>query len=114
MTLQALLESFTDYASKQSHVEPLLPMDEKVISFQFGNEGYSLKLSRQAIMLVEGIHGTDTIICRRKEDVESLVNGEVRLQLLLSWKGLEYTGAYRTMLLAESLFHICRPLRKGA
>ena len=114
MTLQALLQSFASYASAQQHLEPLLPLEEKVICFRFKEESCSLKMSCHEITLLEGIKGTDTITFWKEEDLHSLVSGLVRLQLLLRWKGTEYIGSYRTLLLAESLFHICKPLEKGA
>lgn len=114
MTLQALLQSFADYASTQHHLEPLLPVEEKFICFQFQEESCSLRLSRHKITLSEGLNGTDTIMFQKEEDLHHLVNGLVRLQQLLRRKGAEYRGSYRTLLLAESLFHICKPLKKGA
>ena len=114
MTLQALLRSFANYASTQQHLEPLLPLEEKVMCFRFKEESCALKMSRHEITLLEGIKGTDTITFWKEEDLHSLVSGLIRLQLLLRWKGTEYIGSYRTLLLAESLFHICKPLEKGA
>lgn len=114
MTLQELLQSFANYANTQQHLEPLLPLEEKVVCFRFREESCSLKMSRHEITLLEGLNETDTITFLKEEDVHSLVNGLVRLQQLLRWKGTEYMGSYRTLLLAESLFHICKPLEKGA
>ncbi|MFD3448776.1 hypothetical protein ACFDTO_29790 [Microbacteriaceae bacterium 4G12] len=110
MKLYPLLFSFVQYAKVQHHLEPLLPLQEKVIRFQFQEECYSLHVARHEIKLSNMKDGTDTIVFSHEEDARHLLTGAVRLQPLLRRKGMEYKGTYRTMLLLESLFHICKPL----
>ncbi|MDR2995573.1 MAG: hypothetical protein LBV11_17485 [Bacillus cereus] len=114
MKLYSLLQSFVNYANGQYHLEPLLRQEEKTVNFRFGDESCSLQISRDYIELLQEERGTEQIICLDEEDVEQLVNGNVRLQMLMNDGRVQYSGTYRTMLLVESMFHICKPMSVGA
>ncbi|WP_242214620.1 hypothetical protein [Bacillus cereus group sp. BfR-BA-01383] len=114
MKLYSLLQSFVNYANGQYHLEPLLRQGEKTVNFRFGDESYSLQISRDYIELLKEERGTEQIVCVDEEDVEQLVNGNVRLQMLINDGRVQYLGTYRTMLLVESMFHICKPMSVGA
>ncbi|MDM5157113.1 hypothetical protein QUF88_25855 [Bacillus sp. DX1.1] len=114
MKLYSLLQSFVTYANAQYHLEPLLRQGEKTISFTLHDECYSLQISREYIQVLKGAMGTEQVVCFYEEDLRRLVTGNVRLQTLLHSGRVQYNGTYRTMLLLESVFHICKPLRVGA
>ena len=114
MELYSLLQSFVNYANGQYHLEPLLRREEKTVNFRFRDESCSLQISRDYIELLHEERGTEQIVCVDEEDVKQLVNGNVRLQMLMSDGRVQYSGTYRTMLLVESMFHICKPMSVGA
>jgi hypothetical protein len=114
MKLYSLLQSFVTYANTQYHLEPLLPQFERAVCFIFQDECYSLKISREKIELMNGVLGTEELVCFHEADLQLLITGQVRLQSLLRRKAITYKGTYQTMLLLESVFHICKPLRVGA
>ncbi|MCM3736049.1 hypothetical protein M3215_09490 [Bacillus cytotoxicus] len=114
MRLYSLLQSFVTYANTQCHLEPLLPQFEKAVCFIFQDECYSLNISREKIELINGAVGTEELVCFQETDLRLLITGQVRLQSLLRRNAITYKGTYRTMLLLESVFHICKPLRVGA
>ncbi|WP_410985380.1 hypothetical protein [Bacillus cereus] len=114
MGLYSLLQSFVTYANSQYHLEPLLRQGEKTINFHFGDEYCSIQISREYIQLLKETRGTEQLICFQEEDLRRLVTGKVRLQTLLHSGRVQYNGTYRTMLLLESVFHICKPMPVGA
>ena len=114
MHLYSLLKSFVTYANTQNHLEPLLPRFERTVCFVFQDECYSLKIARSGIQLVEGTAGTNQLTFVREESLQLLLNGKVKLQSLLRTKDVMYRGTYRTMLLLESVFHMCKPMKVGA
>ncbi|EEL48678.1 hypothetical protein bcere0022_40670 [Bacillus cereus Rock3-44] len=114
MGLYSLLQSFVTYANNQYHLEPLLRQGEKTIHFRFGDECCSLQISREYIQLLKGQWGTEQLICYKEEDLQRLVTGNIQLQTLLHSGRAQYNGTYRTMLLLESVFHICKPMPVGA
>ncbi|MFX3625717.1 MAG: hypothetical protein ACE3JP_17220 [Ectobacillus sp.] len=114
MKLYSSLSAFVEYANRQEHLLPLLPPSEKAICFQFKEECCSLHLSHEGMFVSKDKCGTDKVILKEEQNLEQLISGEVRLQLLLRRKGAEYSGTYRSLLLLESLFHICKPLDLGA
>ncbi|CAM3964454.1 hypothetical protein [Bacillus paramycoides] len=114
MKLYSLLQSFVNYANDQYHLEPLLRQGERTVNFRFGDECCSLQISRDYIELLKEARGTEQIVCLEEEDVQKLVTGNIRLQTLVSDGRVQYSGTYRTMLLVESMFHICKPMSVGA
>ncbi|EMA6342340.1 hypothetical protein ACO11K_002120 [Bacillus cytotoxicus] len=114
MNVYSMLQSFVTHANKQYHLEPLLRQEGKVISIHFGDECHSLQISRDYIQLLKGDRGTEQIHCFKEEDLQQLVTGNVRLQKLIHEGRVHYAGTYRTMLLLESMFHICKPMPMGA
>ncbi|WP_459501708.1 hypothetical protein [Bacillus sp. C1] len=114
MELYSLLQSFVTYANSQYHLEPLLRQREKTINICFRDECYSLQISREYIQLLKEARGTEQLVCFQEEDLRRLVTGNVRLQTLLNSGRVQYNGTYRTMLLLESVFHICKPMSVGA
>ncbi|KEK25241.1 hypothetical protein [Bacillus gaemokensis] len=114
MRLYSLLQSFVTYANGQYHLEPLLRQGEKIINIRFGDECYSLQISREYIQLLKDARGTEQIVCLLEEDLRRLVTGKVQLQTLINSGSVHYSGTYRTMLLLESVFHICKPMQVGA
>lgn len=114
MRLYSLLQSFVTYANAQYHLEPLFRHGEKIISITFADESYSLQISQGYIQLLKDARGAEEIVCLHEEDLPLLVMGNVRLQTLLQSGRVQYKGTYRTLLLVESVFHICKPVRVGA
>ncbi len=114
MGLYSLLQSFVTYANSQYHLEPLLRQGEKIINIRLGGECYSLQISREYIQILKGTEGTEQIVCFGEEDLQRLVTGNIRLQTLINNGRVHYSGTYRTMLLFESVFHICKPMPVGA
>ncbi|MGE6540504.1 hypothetical protein [Bacillus luti] len=114
MKLYSLLQSFVNYANGQYHLEPLLRQGERIVNFRFGDECCSLQISRDYIELLQEKRGTEQIVCVDEEGLEQLVNGNTRLQMLMNDGRVHYSGTYRTMLLVESMFHICKPMSVGA
>jgi len=112
--LYSLLQSFVNYANGQYHLEPLLRQGERIVNFRFGDECCSLQISRDYIELLQEERGTEQIVCVDEEGLEQLVNGNTRLQMLMNDGRVHYSGTYRTMLLVESMFHICKPMSVGA
>lgn len=114
MKLYPSLAAFVHYANTQDHVMPLLPIQERIVCVQFREECCTLRLSRQGLQVSSEMYGTDMLHLKQEEDLQQLVTGAVRLQILLRRRGGEYKGTYRTLLLLESLFHICKPFEMGA
>lgn len=114
MGLYSLLQSFVTYANAQYHLEPLLRQGEKTINFRLGDERCSLQISREYIQVLKEARGTEQLICFQEENLRRLVAGNIRLQTLVNSGCVQYNGTYRTMLLLESVFHICKPMRVGA
>ncbi|MEN1936752.1 hypothetical protein AAIE21_14415 [Paenibacillus sp. 102] len=114
MGLYLLLQSFVTYANSQYHLEPLLRQGEKTINFRLGDESCSLQISREYIQLLKEARGSERIVCFQEDDLRRLVTGNVRLQTLINNGHVHYSGTYRTMLLLESVFHICKPMPVGA
>ncbi|CAM4405429.1 hypothetical protein BAMA_16070 [Bacillus manliponensis] len=114
MRLCSLLTSFVTYANSQSHLEPLFPRFERTVCFVFQDECYSLKIARNGIELIEGSAGANQITFVYEDSLFLLLSGKVKLQSLIKAKSVTYRGTYRTMLLLESIFHMCKPMKVGA
>ncbi|WP_369901981.1 hypothetical protein [Bacillus manliponensis] len=114
MRLCSLLTSFVTYANLQSHLEPLLPRFERTVCFISQDECYSLKIARNGIELIEGSAGTNQLTFVYEDSLFLLLSGKVKLQSLIKAKSVTYRGTYRTMLLLESIFHMCKPMKVGA
>ncbi|MCP8969680.1 hypothetical protein [Ectobacillus ponti] len=110
----SLLQSFAMHAQGQEHLKPLLPKQERAVSFRFGGESCTIRLSQQGITVSEGEESVEVVTVQQEEDLQKLLAGAVRMQPLLRRKGMVYTGTYRTLLLLESLFYVSQPLEQGA
>jgi hypothetical protein len=114
MKLYPSLSVFVQYVNTQDHVVPLLPLQERNVCVQFQEEYCTLYISSKGLHISSEAHGTDKLVLKQEDDLQQLITGAVRLQMLIRRRGAEYKGTYRTLLLLESLFHICKPLELGA
>jgi hypothetical protein len=113
MSLYEALCLFVKRLQENEHIQPLLPLEEKVICFRSEHECCSLHLSRTGAYVSKETNGM-LVLSAKQEDLIALIMGHVRLQQFIRRKSIEYKGTYRNVLLAESVFHICKPLQLGA
>ncbi|MBO9130731.1 hypothetical protein [Bacillus sp. 165] len=113
MKLYEALCLFVKRMEENEHIQPLLPIEEKVIVFRSEHESCSLHFSKNGTFVSENTIG-HLLLSAKEEELLAVVKGHTRLQQLIRRGEIEIKGTYRNVLLAESVFYICKPFQLGA
>jgi hypothetical protein len=106
MEMLEWIEQANTFFNQKEYIQFILPIEERIVEVRNLGEQMKMKISNQfpffTPMMVEV--NPQLYIQFKEEAWESIVNGTMRLSLLLKLNDVIYQGNYRLFLLLETIF----------